>query len=251
MFVVRDFPPGAWPSPSACVPLCPPTYPPANQCSDRHLVTYLPENHPEKVLVQLVPHVVHPEAQGLDAPPPLSGVNTSSSLEIRCPGDNRKVRHGFRTAVFHAASLSAGLSITGGRSLPVCRRRAPCMVSVGNSQSSRWVFDKVCSSRISEIGISGTFLYLSSSSVGVLNSTLPSSDSITSSVSCCNMFLNHRENFSSLCAPLVPLKLNPGHGHQNVADPSRGRRNRDNSWLQFNGFIQSTEAPPLLHIHKA
>ena len=24
-----------------------------------------------------------------------------------------------------------------------------------------------------------------------------------------------------------------------VADPSRGRRNRDNSWLQFNGFIQA------------
>ena len=30
-----------------------------------------------------------------------------------------------------------------------------------------------------------------------------------------------------------------------------GGGNRDNSWLQFNGFIQSTEAPPLLHIHKA
>ena len=104
----------------------------------------------------------------------------------------------FRTAVFPAASLGAGLSITGELSLPVCRGRAPCMGSVGSSQSSRCVFDKVCSSRISESGISGTYLYLScegivisSSSVGVSNSTLPSSD----------MFLNHGEKFSSLCTP--------------------------------------------------
>ena len=151
VFLVCDCPPGAWPSPSACVPPCPLTYPPGTQCSDRHLVTYLPQNHPEKVLAQLVPHVVHPDAQGPDAPPPpLGGMNNSSSLEIRCPGDNRKVRHGFRTAIFPAASLSAGLSITGGRSLPVCCGRAPCMGSVGSSQSSRCVFDKVCSSRISE-----------------------------------------------------------------------------------------------------
>ena len=117
------------------------------------------------------------------APPPLGGVNISSSIKIRCPGDNKKVRLGFRTAVFSVAFMSGRLSITGGRSLPVCRGRAPCRCSLGGSQSSRCVFDKVCSSRISESGTSETSLFLScegivisSSSVGVSNSTLPSSD---------------------------------------------------------------------------
>ena len=45
-------------------------------------------------------------------------------------------------------------------------------------------------------------------------------------------------------APAVPTLertlMFPGHGVDWSA-----------IWLQFNGFIQSTEAPPLLHIHKA
>ena len=118
------------------------------------------------------------------------------------------------------------------------------MGSLGSSQSSRCVFDKVCLSWISEFGISGTSLYLScegivisSSSVGVSNSTLPSADSFTSRLF---FFL------SSLCTPppppLVPPKLNPGHGLQNVADPSREGRSRNNSWLQFNRLFNNRGA---------
>ena len=54
-------------------------------------------------------------------PPPLGGVITSSYIKIHRPGDNRKVRLGFRTAVPPLASMGGRLSITGGRSLPVCR----------------------------------------------------------------------------------------------------------------------------------
>ena len=86
--------------------------------------------------------------------------------------------------------------------------RVTCRCSLGSSQSSRCVFDKVFSSRISESGTSGTSLFLScegivisSSSVGVSNATLPSSDAFNSPVYCCIIFLVHGENFSSLCTP--------------------------------------------------
>ena len=83
--------------------------------------------------------------------------------------DDCVLRLGCRTAEISAASLStaissaslsAGLSITGGRSLPVCRRRAPCMGSVISSQSSRCVFSN-CSSRISIFRTSEISLSLS------------------------------------------------------------------------------------------
>ena len=154
--------------------------------------------------------MVHPEAQGPDAPhPTLGGVITSSSIKICRPGDNRRVRPSFRTAAPPVASMGGRLSITGGRSLPVCRGRAPCRGSIGSSQSSRCVFDKVCSSWISISGKSGTSLFLSyegivtsSSSVGVQKSTFPYSDSFKSPVSCLIIFLTHRRIFSSLCTPL-------------------------------------------------
>ena len=133
------------------------------------------ENHLEKVLVHLVPRLRFRDQTAS----PLRGeylLFPRNPLSRESPK-----RPGFRTAESPAASLRARLSITGGRSLPVCRGRAPCMGSVGSSQSSRCVFNKVCSSRILEIGISGTFLYLScegivtsSSTVRVSNSTLPS-----------------------------------------------------------------------------
>ena len=127
--------------------------------------------------------------------------------------------------------MGGGLSITGGCSLPVFRGRAPCRGSVGSSQSSRCVFDKVCSSRISISGKSGTSLFLScegivtsSSSVGVPNSTSPVA------------------SFFHSALPLVPPELNPGHGHQNVADSRREGNSRNISWLQL--IIYSiTEAP--------
>ena len=43
----------------------------------------------------------------------------------------------------------------------------------------------------------------------------------------------------SISSALNPPELYPGHGHQNVANPGREGRSRDNSWLQFNGFIQT------------
>ena len=82
-------------------------------------------------------------------------------------------------------------------------------------------------------------IVISSSSVGVSNSTLPSSDNFTSPVSCCNMFLEHGENFLHSALPLDPPKLNPGHGHQNVADPSKRGIRRDDYW--FNGLFNYTE----------
>ena len=172
--------------------------------------------------------MVHSEAQGPDAPPPLGGVNTSSSIKIRRPGDNRKVRLGFRTAVFPVASMSGRLSITGGRSLPVCRGRAPCRGSVGSSQSSRCVFDKVCSSRISESGKSGTSLFLSCEGIVTSSSSVesqtrrshPRIPSIHQSL-VASCFSSTENIFLHSALPLVPLELNPGHGHQNVADSRR------------------------------
>ena len=86
--------------------------------------------------------------------------------------------------------------------------QTPYMGSVDNSQSSRCVFSKVCSSRIltflrSEISrsLSCEGIAMSSSCVSVSNLTLPYSDNFTSPVSCCNMFLDHGENVSSLCTP--------------------------------------------------
>ena len=43
----------------------------------------------------------------------------------------------------------------------------------------------------------------------------------------------------SISSALNPPEFYPGHGHQNVANPGREGRSRDNSWLQFNGFIQT------------
>ena len=90
MFLVRDFPPGVWPSLSASVTPCSLAYPSATRRSsglDRHLVNC----PPEKYLAQLVPLVVHPEAEFCIV---------------------------FLSMAISSASLSAGLSITGGRSLP-------------------------------------------------------------------------------------------------------------------------------------
>ena len=105
---------------------------------------------PEQYEAQLVHLVAHPEAQGADGPP-LGGVNISSSITIRRPGDRRRVPLGCRTAEISAASLNTGFSIAGGRSPPVCRGRAPCMGSVGSSQSSRGVFSDLVSLRILSI----------------------------------------------------------------------------------------------------
>ena len=55
----------------------------------------------------------------------------------------------------------------------------------------------------------------------------------------------------TLCSPLFRRSSILVTGTKMQRTRAGGRRNRDNSWLQFNGFIQSTEAPPLLHIHKA
>ena len=108
VFLISDFLHGVLPCPSVYATPYPLAYLPATQYpydADRHPVNCRPENHQGKVL--LVPHVVHPEAQGPDAPPPppLSGVITSSSIKIRRPGNNSRVRSGFRTAAPPVASM--------------------------------------------------------------------------------------------------------------------------------------------------
>ena len=129
------------------------------------------------------------------------------------------------STAFFAVSLSAGLSITGGRSLPVCRGRAPCMGSVGSSQSSRCVFSKVCSSRISTFRKSEISLSLScegivissSSAVSQARCSHPRPTSLRQSlvVTCFgNMFVtrSRRKKILHSVLPLDPPKLNPGHG---------------------------------------
>ena len=184
-------------------------------------------------------------------------MNTSSSVKIRRPGDKRRVRLGCLTAefsaasltaVFSEASLSAGLSITGGHSLPVCRGRAPCMGSVGSSQSSRCVFSKVCSSRISKSGLSETSLFLSCEGIVISSSSVgsqtrrsrPRATSLRQSLVVTCFSITEKIVLHSVL-PLDPPKLNPGHGHQNVADLSRGGIRRDDYWLQFNDLFNYTE----------
>ena len=111
-------------------------------------------------------------------------------------------------------------------------------------QCSHCVFGKVCSSRISLSGKSGTSLFLScegivtsSSSVGVPNSTFPYSDSFQSPVSCCIIFFTHGKCLHS-ALPRVPPELNTSHGHQNVAD-SRGEGKQQKQLLvTVKSFIQ-------------
>ena len=131
------------------------------------------------------------------------------------------------------------------------------MGSVGSGQSSRCVFDKVCSSRISEFGISGTFSYLScegivtsSSSVGVSNSTLPSSDYITLPVSCCNMFLNDGDNFSSLCTSPCSAEAQSWSRAPTYSGPKQGEEAETTPGYSLMGLFKQTEAPPLPHNHK-
>ena len=112
------------------------------------------------------------------------------------------------------------------------------MGSVGSSQSSRCVFDKVCSSRISESGISGY------RNLFVIRGSLKLDAPILGLLHLASLLLQHvseprRIFFLHSVLPLVPPKFNPGHGHQNVADPSRESRNRDNSWLQFNRLFNN------------
>ena len=134
-------------------------YQPAIQYLCDDLNHYLVNGPPEKLWVLLVPHVVNPEAQGPAGPP--RWVITSSSIKICRPGHNRGAWSGFRTSAPPVASNGGRSSITGGRSLLVCRGRAPCRGSVGSSQSSRCVSNKVCLSRISVFGKSGASLALS------------------------------------------------------------------------------------------
>ena len=124
------------------------------------------------------------------------------------------------------------------------------------------IFDKVCSSRISESGISGTSLFLScegivvlvvvsSSSMGVSNSTLPSSDSFTSPISCCNIFLDHGENFSSLCTPPCSAKAQSWSRAPKCSGPKEGGKAAATTPGYSLIVYSITEAPPLLHDHKA
>ena len=123
------------------------------------------------------------------------------------------------------------------------------MGSVGSSQYSRCVFSKFSSSRLSIFGKSEISLsqscegiVISSSSISVSNLTLPSSDNFTSPVSCCDMFLDHAEFCFHSVLPLdPPKKLNPGHGHLNVADLGNREVIRDYYWLQFNSLFNYTE----------
>ena len=154
--------------------------------------------------------------------------------------------------------MSGLLSITGGRSLRVCRGRAPCRCSFGSSQSSRCVFDKVCSSRISESGTSETSLFLScegivisSSSVGVLNLTLPSSDTFNSPVSCCTIFLVHGENLSSLCTPPCSAEAQSRSWAPKCSGPKKGGQAAETTPGYSLIVYSITEAPPLLQDHKA
>ena len=91
--------------------------------------------------------MVNPEAQGPDAPPP---PRRCDHFVFHQNLPSRRQQRGL--ARLPAVNTPCGFqrwSITEGRSLPVCRGRAPCRGSVGSSQSSRCVFDKVCLSRIS------------------------------------------------------------------------------------------------------
>ena len=172
---------------------------------------------------------------------------TSSSINIRRPGDNRRVRPDFRTAAPLVASMVGRLSITGGRSLPVCRGRASCRGSLGSSQSSRCVFDKVCSSRISISGKSGTSLFLSCEGIVTSSSSRGSPQTRRSHprtpsnhqspVASC--FSLTEKIFLHSALPLVPPELNPGHGHQNVADSRREGNSRNNSWSQLNHLFNN------------
>ena len=176
--------------------------------------------------------------------PPLGGVITSSSIKIRRPGDNSRVRPGFRTAAPPVASMGGRFSITGGPSLLVCHGRAPCMGSLGSRQSSRCVFDKVCSSRISLSGKSRIFLFLSCEgivifllSVGVPGSTVPSSDSFKPPFSCCIIILAHRTffSFSSLCTPPCSAGVQSWSQAPKCSGSRRGGETAENdSWLQLN-----------------
>ena len=132
MFSVRDFRPGVWPSLSVCVTPCSLAY----LLATRHSSDLdLRKNLRHRLCLSL--HTLRLRGQ---TPPPLGGVKTSSSISIRLPGDRRRVPFGCRMVEISAASLNTESSIAGGCSTPVCRRRAPCLGSVGSSQSSRYVF---------------------------------------------------------------------------------------------------------------
>ena len=92
---------------------------------------------------------------------------------------------------------------------------------------------------------------ISSSSVGVSNSTFPSSDSFNSSVSYCNMFLDHGEKISSLCTPPCSAKAQSWSRVPKCNGLKKGGKAAEITPGYSLIVYSITEAPPLLHDHKA